>query len=141
MSLSLAAWEAERTQLLQQFLSLGDLRPGCVSAVARRCGKPTCHCAKPDDPGHDPQLRLTRKVNGKSVAESFSSPAAFHKAKREVDEFHRFQKLAGQLIAVNEKICSHRQVEQQPAGWTPQEKKRLVRSIAKWRERSKRSSR
>lgn len=141
MSPSLAALEAERTQLLQQFLSLGDLRPGCISAVARRCGKPTCHCAKPDDPGHDPQVRLSRKVNGKSVAESFLSPAAFQKAKREVDEFHRFQGLAEQLVAVNEKICAQRQVEQEPAGWTAQEKKRLLRSIAKWRARSKRSSR
>jgi hypothetical protein len=141
MSLSLAALEAERTLLLQQFLSLGDLRPGSISAVVRRCGKPSCHCAKPDDPGHDPQLRLTRKVNGKSVAESFFNPAAFEKAKREVDEFHRFQNLAEQLVAVNEKICSQRQVEPDPAGWTPQEKKRRLRSIARWRERSKRSSR
>jgi hypothetical protein len=141
MSTSLSALEAERIQLLQQFLSLGDFRPGCMSAVIRRCGKPTCHCAKPDDPGHDPQLRLTRKVNGKSVAESFSTPAAFEKAKREVDEFHRFQNLSEQLVAVNEKICSQRQVEPDPAGWTPQEKQRRWRSIARLRERSKRSSR
>src|SRR5277367_6304077 len=141
MSPSLAALEAERAQLLQQFLSLGDLRPGCISAVARRCGKPTCHCAKPDDSGHEPQLRLTRKVKGKSVAESFSTPAAFQKSKREVDEFHRLQDLVERVIAVNEKICLHRQVEQEPAGWTPQEKKRLSRSIARWRGRSKRSSR
>jgi hypothetical protein len=94
-----------------------------------------------DDPGHDPQVRLTRKVNGKSVAESFPSPAAFQKAKREVDEFHRFQTLAAQLIAVNEKICSQRRVEPEPAGWTAQEKKRLLQSIARWRGRSKRSSR
>jgi hypothetical protein len=141
MSTSLAALEAERTQVLQQFAFLGDLRPGSISAVARRCGKPTCHCAKPDDPGHDPQLRLIRKVDGKSVAESFSNPAAFEKAKREVDEFHRFQNLAEQLVTVNEKICAQRQVEPDPARWTPQEKKRLLRSIARWRERSKRSSR
>src|SRR5882762_11187272 len=25
------------------------------------CGKPSCHCAKRDDPGHDPQFRLTRR--------------------------------------------------------------------------------
>ncbi len=33
--------------------------PGSISAVARRCGKPTCHCAKPGDPGQDPQRRST----------------------------------------------------------------------------------
>ena len=141
MSPSLAALEADRIQLLQQFLSLGDLRPGCIRAVTRRCGKPTCHCAQPQDPGHDPQLRLTRKVKGKSVAESFATPASFQKAQREVDEFHRFQDLSERLIALNEKICSLRQVAQEPAGWTQQEKKRLLRSITKWRGRSTPSSR
>jgi len=53
---SLPQLEAERSQILQKFTTLGDLRPGSICAVARRCGKPTCHCAKPNDPGHDPQL-------------------------------------------------------------------------------------
>ena len=52
---SLSALEADRSKLLQQFLGLGDLRPGSITATIRRCGKPTCHCAKPNDPGHDPQ--------------------------------------------------------------------------------------
>src|ERR1035438_2762348 len=84
---SLTALEAKRSDILQQFMELGDLRPGSISAVVRRCGKPNCNCAKPNDPGHDPQLRLVRKVNGKSVAESFASPASFRKAQSEVAEF------------------------------------------------------
>src|ERR1035438_4998962 len=80
---SLPALEDQRFQILRQFAGLGDLRPGSICAVARRCGKPTCHCAKPNDAGHDPQLRLTRKVDGKTVAESFPSPAAFHKGSEE----------------------------------------------------------
>lgn len=89
MSYSLAELEATRNKLLHQFLSLGDFRPGTVSAIPRRCGRPTCHCAQPDDAGH-PQFRLLRKVKGKSVAESFASPSAFRKAAQEVAEFHRF---------------------------------------------------
>jgi hypothetical protein len=86
---SLPQLEAERSQILQQFTTtLGDLRPGSICAVTRRCGKPTCHCAKPSDPGHDPQLRLTRKVGGKTIAESFPSPAAWHKAQAEIAEYH-----------------------------------------------------
>ena len=30
----------------------------------------SCHCAKPHDPGHDPQFRLTRRVAGKTVTET-----------------------------------------------------------------------
>ena len=136
MSLSLAALEANRSQLLQQFLSLGDLRPGSITAVARSCGKPTCHCAQPNDPGHDPQFRLTRRVDGKTVTESFPTPAALSKAQREVAEFHRLQELSTQLVAVNQQICGLRPLEEQPQSWTPQEKKRLLRSIKRSHGRS-----
>ena len=126
---SLAALQAERSNLLQQFQKLGDLRPGSVTAVVRRCGKSTCHCAVAKDPGHGPQFRLTRKVEGKTVTESFSSPAAFRKAQREIEEFHRFQTLSAELVAVSDKICRLRPVEEEPQGWTSQEKKRLLRFI------------
>jgi hypothetical protein len=55
---SLPTLEAERSRLIGEFQSLGDLRPGSITAVARRCGKPNCHCAQPKDPGHDLQFRL-----------------------------------------------------------------------------------
>lgn len=130
---SLDALETDRSKLLDGFRGLGDFRPGCISAVVRRCGKPTCHCAKPNDPGHDPQFRLTRRVAGKTLTESFPSPAALRKAQLEVAEFHRFQALSQQLVALNEKICKLRPLEQQPGGWTAQEKKRLLQSIRRWR--------
>lgn len=125
----LATLEAQRSQLQEQFLRLGDLRPGSITAVTRRCGKRSCHCAQPNDPGHDPQFRLTRRVSGKTVTETFPNPSALRKAQQEVSEFHRFQELSQDLVAVNEKICRLRPVEQQKGGWTEQEKKRLLRSI------------
>ena len=125
----------ERSKLLEEFLRLGDLRPGSITAVTRRCGKPSCHCAKRNDPGHDPQFRLTRRVAGKTVTETFPNPTALRKAQQEVTEFHRFQKLSQNLVAVNEKICRLRPVEQERSGWTEQEKKTLLRSIRKSREK------
>src|ERR1017187_1995955 len=130
---SLPALEDQRFQILRQFAGLGDLRPGSICAVARRCGKPTCHCAKPNDAVHDPQLRLTRKVDGKTVAESFPSPAAFLKAQAEVHEYQRLQNLCAELVEVNEKICRLRPF--QPEKWSAEEKKRLLRSIKKSRGR------
>jgi hypothetical protein len=132
---SLSDLEGVRSKLLQQVQALGDFRPGSISVAVRRCGKPTCHCAKPDDPGHDPQIRLTRKAAGKTITESFSTPAAFRKAQQEVAEFHRFQTISDELIDINEKICQLRPVDPEPAGWTPQEKKRLLRSIERSRKR------
>ena len=130
---SLPTLEAERSQILRQISALGDLRPGSICAVPRRCGKPTCHCAKPKDPGHDPQLRLTYKVDGKTVAESFATPAAFHKAQTEIHEYQRLQKLCADLVAVNQKICRLRPVDKPMETWSEEEKKRLLRSIKKSR--------
>src|ERR1700757_1451746 len=111
MSDDLTTLETQRSQLLEEFLRLGDLRPGSITAVTRRCGKPSCHCAKPHDPGHDPQFRLTRRVAGKPVTETFPNPAALRKAQQEVAEFHRFQELSERLVSVNHKICQLRPVE------------------------------
>ena len=139
MSKSLADLEAARSQLLQQFLTLADFRPGTVSALPRRCGKPTCHCAQPDSTGH-PQFRLLRKVSGKSVSESFPTPAAFHQAALQVSEFHRFQELVAALTDINEQICRLRPLQPDPSGWTELEKKRLLLFIKKSHRKSRRFS-
>lgn len=131
VSQSLTDLERERTKLLEQFLSLGDFRPGSITASVRRCGKPTCHCAQPNDPGHAAQVRLSRKVSGKTVNESFANPAALRKAQREIAEFQRWQQLGQELVILNQKICALRPLAEEGSGWTPQEKKRLLRSIRK----------
>ncbi len=133
MSTTPTTLETDRSKLLEQFVRLGDLRPGSITAVVRRCGKPSCHCARPNDPGHDPQFRLTRRVAGKTTTETFPSPAALRKAQQEVAEFHRLQKLSGDLVDINEKICKLRPAQQPPDVWTDQEKKRLLRFIRKLR--------
>ena len=136
MSESLPQLEAKRTKILEQFRSLTDLRPGSITAVVRRCGKPTCHCAKPGDAGHDPQFRLTRRIDGKTVTETFPSPAALRKAQQEVAEYRRFQELSEELVTLNERICKLRRVEEEAGGWSAQEKKRLLQSIRRSRGKS-----
>jgi len=132
---SLADLEATRARILEQFFTLGDFRPGTVSAAPRRCGKPSCQCAQPGAEGH-PQFRLLRKRKGKSHSESFPTPAAFRQAAHQVAEFHRFQELVAQLTAVNEKICRARPVAADSNSWTAEEKKRLLRFIKRLHERS-----
>jgi hypothetical protein len=72
-------------------------------------------------------------VAGKTVTETFPTPAAFRKAQQEVAEFHRLQQLSQELIAINEKICELRPLEPSRLGWTAQEKKRLLQSIRRLR--------
>lgn len=128
---SLVDLQQQRSQLVTQFARLSDLRPGCVTGIVRRCGKPTCHCAQPDDPGHGPTLRLTYKVQGKTISEALPTPAAVRKAEQEIAEFRKYQELSRTFVEINEQICRLRPVAEEPP--SAQEKKR--------RKRSKRKSR
>jgi len=83
-----------------------------------------CRCHQPNQPGHGPNFRLTRKVHGKTVTETFASLSALRKAQREIEGFHRFRELSRELLDVNERICHARPVE---ATLTAQEKKRPQR--------------
>ncbi len=121
--------ELKKSELLRQMTALGDFRSGSITSIRGRCGKPNCRCHQPKHPGHGPNFRLTRKQKGKTVSETFPSPAALDKARREVAEFHRFQQLVGELLAVNEQICRLRPLPEQPS--TAQEKKRPKRSTAR----------
>jgi hypothetical protein len=121
----LAALQRQRSAILTQILEVGDFRSGSITAIRGRCGKPNCRCHQPNQPGHGPNFRLTRKVDGKTVSESFASAAELRKAQREVEAFHRFRQLSHELLAVNERICRARPVED---SFTPEEKKRPKRS-------------
>jgi len=129
MSDSLADLEGRRANVQAQIAQLGDMRSGSITSTGGRCGYANCHCHRPGEPGHGPYHRLTRKVDGKTVTETFFSPASFAKAQREVAEYHRFRELSGRLLEVNERICGLRPVEEEAA--SAQEKKRRKRSARK----------
>src|SRR5713226_3715447 len=97
---SLESLEQQRANIANQIAALGDLRCGSITSTTGRCGKPNCHCHRPKDPGHGPNLRLTYKVEGKTVTESLPDRAAQKKAEREIAEFRRFEQLVREFIAV-----------------------------------------
>jgi hypothetical protein len=131
MTRTLDDFEQRRRQIAQQITQLGDLRAGSVTSTSGRCGKPTCRCHQPGQPGHGPNLRLTYKVGGKSVSESLPTPAAIHKAEREVAEFRKFQQLSREFVDTNTEICRLRPAKDKPS--TDQEKKRRKRSARRSR--------
>lgn len=131
MSDPLSTLLEDRSTLLRQIGDLGDFQPGSITSAVRRCGKPGCHCANPNDLGHGPHFQLTQKIDGKTVTQNLPSPAAVRKAEREIVEFRRFQSLTSQLVDVNRKVCRLRPVEQ--TAQTPQEKKRRKPSSGRLR--------
>lgn len=122
-----------RSHLLQELSQLGDFQPGSISSVTRRCGKPNCHCAQPNDPRHGPHRQLPQKIAGKTVTQTLTSPTAVRKAEKEIAEFRRFQALAQELVAVNQKICRLRRPVAEEASLI--KKKRRKRSSRKSAEK------
>ena len=110
---SLADLEQQRSAVFQQLLQLPDFRSGSITATQGTCGKPTCRCHQPNQPGHGPNFRLTRKVKGKTVTETFATAVELHKAQREVATYHRFRELSQKLLEISEKICRVRPLEQE----------------------------
>ena len=80
MNDSLPQLEAKRTDLFRQLVAVGDFRRGSITTTSGKCSKPSCHCAKRDDPGHGPSFRLTRKVDGKTMTQTFGSAMELRKA-------------------------------------------------------------
>jgi hypothetical protein len=127
---SLDTLELRRAELLRSIGGLHDMRRGSIVGAVWRCGKPNCHCAQPDDPGHGPVIRLTYKIHGKTVTEALPTPAAVRKAEQEIAEFRNYQQLGHGLVEVNEQICRLRPVEET---LSPEEKKRPKRSVRRSR--------
>lgn len=108
---SLDSLQDRRAQISGQIAALGDLRAGSITSTTGRCGKPACHCHRPNDPGHGPNPRLTFKVQGKTVTESLPNPAAVRKAEREIGQFRNLQALHKEFVEVNAQICQLRPTE------------------------------
>jgi hypothetical protein len=62
--------------------------------------------------GNGPTLRLTCKVQGKTISEALPTPAAVRKAEQEIAEFREYQGLS-RTFEIDEKICRLRPVEQE----------------------------
>lgn len=119
---SLTDLEQQRRAIFQRMMALPDFRSGSITATYGTCGKANCHCHQPNQSPHGPNFRLTRKVKGKTITETFATTAELQKAQREVAAYQQFRELSQELLAINEKICRARPVVE--GELTPSKKKR-----------------
>ena len=68
MAESLVVLEERRQQLYEQLISIGDFRPGMISARYRKCGRGNCACAQPGHAGHGPHSRAAVKCRAGHAA-------------------------------------------------------------------------
>jgi hypothetical protein len=106
----------QRDQLKSELAAVGDMRPGSLVPRFRKCGKPSCHCAKKGAKGHGPSYSLTHAVSGKTVTHVIPAGETVQRTRSQLSEYHRFRHLVQQLIAVSEQICDLqlKQADDQP---------------------------
>ena len=97
--------QVKRDQLKARLAAMGDMRPGSLVERFRKCGKPTCHCAEKDAPGHGPCYSLTHAVAGKTVTRIIPKGAAVERTRQQIAEYQRFRRLVQELITLSEQIC------------------------------------
>ncbi len=96
--------QQRRDQIKAELAEIGDLRPGSLVGRYRKCGKPNCHCASQDSPGHGPSWSLTRSLHGKTVTKIIPVWAV-EQTKEQVAECRRLRQLTRELVEISEQLC------------------------------------
>jgi hypothetical protein len=133
MTSSLEALREKRDQLTTSLAHIDDLRPGFLTARFRKCGKPNCHCAQKDSPGHGPSYSLTHRIGGKTITQVIPQGPAIERTKAQIAEYRRFRQLVRELIAVSDQICSAQLRDAQAVSANQAKKKPLQRSAGQRR--------
>lgn len=94
----------QRRNIHDQLAALGDLRPGSLTPRYRKCGKPTCHCAREGDPGHGPSWSLTWTVEGKTRTRIIPAEAV-EDTQAQIAEYRRARSLTRELFEVSTRMC------------------------------------
>lgn len=94
-----------RDHLRSQLSEIGDMRPGSLTERYRKCGKPSCRCARKGAAGHGPSYSLTHAVKGKTLTRIIPKGPAVERTRHQIAEYRRFRALVQELVAVNEQLC------------------------------------
>ena len=95
-----------RDSLREALAEVGDVRPGSLVRISRKCGKPTCHCARPGDPGH-PGWALMRQVKRRTVTRGVPG-TALEQTRAQLAEYKRFRALSREFVEASEALCRAR---------------------------------
>jgi hypothetical protein len=88
--------------VLRRFHLPDDLLPGSLTQTHRRCGRPNCHCASPDDPGH-PIWFLTFMSEGKRRVERIPSDWV-EEVRLQVEAGRAFQDAIKDMLTANAEL-------------------------------------
>jgi len=101
--------EHQRSKLLSELTTLGDMRSGSISVRYQHCGKSTCICHTKGHPGHGPIYSFSVLIDGKTKIKNYKIGPELAKLQREVANYQRYKALSQELISVSNIICDYRE--------------------------------
>lgn len=101
--------ERQRSKLLSELASIGDMRSGSISVRYQYCGKPLCVCHTKGHPGHGPIYSFSAMIDGKTKIKNYKLGPELAKLQSEVENYQRYKTLSQELIAVSNAICDSRE--------------------------------
>lgn len=110
-----AELDAERHRLADSLAGLSDFTPASLHEEWRRCGKPTCRCAREGDPGHGPRHTLVRRQAGRVVTRQVPAPMVAEFTER-TGRWVEFQAVCGRLAELNAELDRRRLLSRTPTG-------------------------
>lgn len=99
--------DAERRRVAEGLAGLADFTPASLHEEWRRCGKPTCRCAREGDPGHGPRHTLVRRQEGRVVTRQVPAGMVAEFEVR-TGRWAEFQAACGRLAEVNAELDRRR---------------------------------
>lgn len=126
---SLPELEHRRQEIQTEISQLGLMRQGSLSESYRKCGKPSCHCAREDGAKHGPIYILTRKDEHQKTVAQAIPPDFLDITRDQIQEYQRFRALCRELVNINDAICAltlrhHREVSAEERTQTAEKKPR-----------------
>lgn len=100
---SIEKLQSQMEKIVSEIGGLGPMRRGSLVERYLPCGKPGCHCGRPDSRGHGPKYSLTYKVKGRTKTE-YISPEQVPLVREQLHNHARFLELSKRLVETSEQI-------------------------------------
>ena len=100
---SIEKLQSRMEKIVSELGALGPMRRGSLVERYLPCGRPGCHCGRPDSRGHGPKYSLTYKVKGRTKTE-YVSPEQVPSVREQLQNHARFLELSKQLVETSEQI-------------------------------------
>lgn len=96
-----AVAERKRQRLLAQLPDLRHILRGSLVTRYRRCGQPTCRCARDGDPGHGPAYYLMVTVPPGKTVQVYVPKEHKDEVKAWLDNFQRAREKLDEISTLN----------------------------------------